>query len=134
MRALIFSVMLQLAGMLIALSTPSPAPTGAPIVVNDCHVAAAGNEFNPWDDYSIAFQNNAREDATEIDWMISWKHGPPSEVRSTGRFRQGVAVQQVLHQDKNAGIVLPFYGTSTPITCSVLFVQFADGTQWTPPQ
>ena len=124
--------MLQFAGMLLALSSPSPAPTAVPIAVNECRVSAAGNEFNPWDDYSITFQNNGSTDATEIDWLISWKHGPPAEVRSAGHFRPGATVHQVLHQSKNANIVLPFYGMSTPITCSVLFVRFADGTEWTP--
>jgi hypothetical protein len=125
--------MLHAAGMLFALNaTPSPRPNPAPIEIQDCHVAAAGSEFEPWDDYSITFQNKGTADATEIEWMISWKHGPPGEVRSVGSFRPGQTIRQVLRQSENARIVRPFYGVHTPITCSVLFVQFADGTQWNP--
>jgi hypothetical protein len=125
--------MLYPAVMLLALNaTPSPSPNAAPVAVDECRVAAAGTEFNPWDEYSITFENKAAVDAVEIEWMISWKHGPPGEVRSVGDFRPGQTVRQVLRQNENARIVRPFYGVNTPIACSVLFVRFSDGTQWAP--
>jgi hypothetical protein len=105
-------------------ATPPPAQTpGSNITITTCHA-----QLDP-PPLRIAYVNDAKISATEVDFEVNGNAGPIQTVSDRGTFESGKPINHVFPLPIGASPL----GLSSA-RCIVTKVVYADGTVWKNPQ